>query len=105
MTWLLLEWKVQVIKRPGYGESIIAKTWSKESKKCYAFRDFEICDMKGNILIKAISKWVLMNVKDGKIQSISNEVIGSYEPELDKIVFDNEEFKKIKGCSYLVMSK
>ena len=42
LTWVLIEWKVKIINRPKYSDNIIAKTQSKQSKKCYAFRDFEL---------------------------------------------------------------
>lgn len=94
VTWLLLEWKVQIIKRPKYGDKVIAKTWSKASKKCYAFRDFEVCNEKGEIIIRASSKWVLMDVEKCKIVTIQDEIMGKYEPELDLKSFEDEEFKK-----------
>lgn len=96
LTWLLLEWNVQVIKRPMYGETIIAKTWSKESKRCYAFRDFEVLDENGNIIIKAISKWVLMNIEKLRLETIQEELLNRYEPEINKTVFEEEDFPKIK---------
>lgn len=95
LTWILLEWKVQVIRRPSYGENVIVRTWSRHSKKCYAFRDFEVIDMQGNIIVVAASKWVLINVAHGKIERISEELLGKYKPELEKSVFENEEFDKI----------
>lgn len=94
VTWLLLEWKVQIIKRPKYGEKVIAKTWSKESKKCYTFRDFEVCDEKGNTIIIASSKWVLMDVDKGKIKTIDDELIKHYEPEINLKSFEDEGFEK-----------
>ena len=48
LTWILLDWKVQVIRRPNYAEKILARTWSKEGLKYYAYRDFEVVDEQGN---------------------------------------------------------
>lgn len=96
LTWLLLDWKLKVIRRPNYSETITAKTWSKDSLKCYAFRDFEVCDENNNIIALATSKWILINTEKGKIERVSPEMLEKYEPELNKTVFDNEEFEKIK---------
>lgn len=95
LTWLLLEWKLQVIRRPNYAEKIRVKTWSRNSVKCYAYRDFEVCDEQENIIAKAASKWVLVDTEKGKIVRIEEDLLNKYKPEIDKVVFTNEEFEKI----------
>ena len=95
LTWLLLDWRLQVIRRPNYSEKIKVKTWSRHALKCYAFRDFEVCDEQGNIIAIAASKWVLVDSEKGKIVRVSDEVLASYNPEIDKKVFENEQFDKI----------
>lgn len=95
LTWVLLEWKVEIIRRPEYGENIIVKTWSRAIKKCYAYRDFEVVDLQGNIIAIASSKWILINLENGKIERVPEELHEKYEPESDKSVFENEEFEKL----------
>lgn len=96
LTWVLLEWKLQVIKKPKYAEKVKVTTWSRNAVKCYAYRDFEIYDIEGNIIAKAISKWVLIDIEKGRIVKVDDELLSKYEPEIDKTVFENEEFEKIK---------
>ena len=96
LTWVLLEWKLQVIRRPNYSEKIKVTTWSRDAVKCYAYRDFEIYDMEENIVAKAISKWVLIDIEKGSIVKVDNELLSKYEPEIDKTVFEDEKFEKIK---------
>jgi len=96
LTWILLDWKLKVIRRPNYAEKIRVRTWSKDSLKCYAFRDFEVVDENDNVIIRAISKWVLINIEQQKIVKVEEELLKRYEPELDKTVFENEEFDKLR---------
>ena len=96
LTWILLDWKVQVIRRPNYAEKILARTWSKEGLKYYAYRDFEVVDEQGNIIVKAISRWVLVNIETGKMERITDEILSKYQPESNKCVFEDETFDKIK---------
>ena len=96
LSWVLLGWRLQVIRRPKYAEKIKIKTWSKGVVKFYTYRDFEIYDEYGNLIIKASSKWVLLDIEKGKIVRIEPELIGKYEPELNKSVFESDEFEKIK---------
>lgn len=96
LSWILIEWKLQVIRRPNYAEKILARTWSKEGLKYYAYRDFEVVDEQGNIIVKAISRWVLVNIETGKMERITDEILSKYQPESNKCVFEDETFDKIK---------
>jgi len=96
LSWILLGWRLQVIRRPKYAETIKIKTWSKGVIKLYTYREFEVYDEQGNLIIKASSEWVLLDTEKGKIVRIEPELMAKYEPELDKSVFGIEEFDKIK---------
>lgn len=105
LSWILLGWKLQVIRRPKYAEKLKIKTWSKGIVKIYTYRDFEIYDEQGNLVIKASSKWVLLDIEKGKIVRIEPELIEKYEPELDRAVFDIEEFDKVKEPDEYIFEK
>ena len=96
LSWILLGWRLQVIRRPKYTEKLKVKTWSKGVIKLYTYRDFEVYDEQGNLIIKASSKWVLLDIEKGRIVRIEPNLMGKYEPELDKEVFGIQEFDKIK---------
>ena len=96
LTWILIDWKVQVIRRPEYAEKILARTWSKNSLKCYAFRDFEVADENGNVIVKASSRWVLVNIDNGRLEMIDDKILSKYQPEFDKCVFEDENFEKLR---------
>ena len=74
-SWALLNWKVKIISRPKYGETITIKTWSRYSTKLYSYRDFEILNANGDIIAIATSKWVLIDVSKGKITNFSFSII------------------------------
>ena len=96
LSWVLLEWKLQVIRRPKYLEKLRIATWAKGAVKFYTYRDFEIYDEQGNLVILASSKWVLLDIEKGKIIKIPTEVIEKYESESTKRVFENDEFEKLE---------
>lgn len=96
LTWLLLDWKVKVIKRPQYGQVLHIHTWSRNIIKCYAYRDFEIYDENNNLCVVASSRWLLINNKTKRIAKIEPEVANKYESEPEKFVFEEKEIEKIK---------
>lgn len=95
--WLLLDWKVKVIKRPKYGQTLNIHTWSRCFVKFYAYRDFEIYDEQNNLCIIASSKWLLLNKQTKKIAKIEPELGNKYESEPEKSVFQEKEIEKIKA--------
>ena len=70
VSWILLDWKVRVIKRPQYGQTLDIHTWSRKIIKYYAYRDFEIYDENRNLCVIATSKWLLINNETGKIEHV-----------------------------------
>lgn len=88
LTWILLNWKVQIFKRPLYGESILVKTWARNTIKFYTFRDFEVYNDKNELVAIATTKWVLLDAKTMALTKISDELMAKYIPE-NKLVFGN----------------
>ena len=80
-TWMLLYWKVKVIKRPKFNDIIKVKTWSRKIEKFYAFRDFEVYDKNNEIIAIASSKWVYLDMEKGKIVKVPEETATSYDSE------------------------
>lgn len=96
LSWILLDWKVKVIKRPEYGKTLNIHTWSREIKKCYAYRDFEIYDENENLCVIASSKWLLIDNQTTKIAKVEEKMANQYQSELGKSVFGEKEIEKIK---------
>ncbi len=95
LTWVLLEWHVNIIKRIQYGQNLTLCTWSRSIERCYGNRDFEIYDENNELCVIASSKWLLIDIKKGSIAKADNEMIKKYDSECDKAVFENEKFDKI----------
>lgn len=97
LNWLLLDWKVKIIKRPQYGQVLDIHTWSRHIVKCYAYRDFEVYDGNNELCVIASSKWLLVNNHTGKITKVEQEMADKYQSETDKSVFEEKEIEKIKA--------
>lgn len=93
-TWILTGYKVDIKKRPVYGQIVTASTWVKEMKNILAVREFEIRDEEGNVMVTAISNWAHMsNNKLSKIPEGSEE---SYGLEPDVTNYDVSKLTKIQ---------
>ncbi len=93
--WILLDWKLEVIKRPKYGQVLTVNTWGRDVKKFFTFRDFEIYDEEQNLCVIATSKWALIDIDNRKMVRLTNEIMNRYEPE-ERNVFSDEKLGKIE---------
>lgn len=95
LAWVLLEWKLQVLNRPKYGQILTVNTWGKGMNKFFTCRDYEIYDEENNLCAIATSKWALINLENTKMERLTEEIIDRYKPE-EKSVFKETNLDKIK---------
>ena len=93
LSWILLDWKVKVLKRPLYADELEVKTWGRYFQKAYTYRDFEIYNSKGELCVIATSKWAMISIETRKIVRMNDEIKGAYLPE-DHGVFEEEVLPK-----------
>ena len=91
--WAVLDWKIQVIRRPDYDEEIKAVTWSRKADKLFAYRDFRLYDKNDEIVAIGTSRWIYMDLEKRRPMRIMPEFVEKYQSE-DESVFD-EEINKI----------
>lgn len=95
LSWILLSWKIKVLKRVFYNEEITTKTWARETNKVTTYRDFEILDSDNNLIAIATSKWTLINIETKQLAQIPQEWKEAYKPE-EKSVFEDKLITKLK---------
>lgn len=93
ISWVLLHWKLKIIKRIKYGDGIHIKTWSSGSLRASCFRDYEVYNKNKELCAIATSKWTVIHLEKGLIR-LTDDIIGKYQSE-EKKVFDNFNFNKI----------
>jgi medium-chain acyl-[acyl-carrier-protein] hydrolase len=93
-TWVLLSWKIKVIKRPKFNDTLNVKTWSRLIDKFYAFRDFSVYNQDNELIAIATSKWVFIDIEKGKLIKITDEVAEKYKTE-NVSVFEEKDLEKL----------
>lgn len=111
--WILLQWKMQVLKRPFYNEKVEIITWSRNIDKLFAYRDYEIRYENGELLAIGTSKWLLMDTERKRPVRITEDVMKLYENENksvfekneDKIQYDENRLKTVKCQPYTLLRR
>ena len=91
--WVLLRMRYDVIKNIGFGvENVIVKTWPQVAGKVDFDRDYCIESLDGERLVKASSKWCVINMKTRRITAGS--AVYPLEEHYDEIIYP-EGLKKL----------
>lgn len=82
VSWILVEWNVEILKLPKNGEKLFINTWAISKKaEIITQREFEIKNADGEIYIHACERLVLEDLKEGKLLRITPEMLTDYKPE------------------------
>ncbi len=94
-TWVLLYWRVKILKRAKYNDSLTIKTWASFERKIYSIRSFEIYNEDNELIAIADSKWVFVDAISHSILKIPDELVEIYKP-IDERLFESELKDKVK---------
>lgn len=103
LSWIILNWKLQVLKRAEYADTITVRTWSSSTDKIFAYRDFEVLNEAGEIIAIATTKWLIVDIRNGRITKLTDEIVKPYKTE-NKKVFPEYEFPKLKEPEKIFLS-
>lgn len=76
--WLMLGWKVKILKYPEADMDVEVRTWSRGIKGVEAKRGYEIFSEEGELLIVADSSWALFDLENQKLIRAPEEMINAY---------------------------
>jgi medium-chain acyl-[acyl-carrier-protein] hydrolase len=66
--WALTRMRVDIDKYPLWDETITIETWPRQPKKYEFFRDYLMRDEAGEIIARATSIWVLLDVQSKRLK-------------------------------------
>lgn len=83
--WILMDWELEVYKRPKFGEiiHINTKAISLEKASYHCYRDFEIFSQDNELIAKATSRWIFFNMETNKIVKLDSEKLNIFNPKGD----------------------
>lgn len=82
ITWVLTDWRVQIVHRPDSKAPLRVTTWVRDSVPTgRIFRDYTLADEHGTELVRAESRLVLFDLRTQKIIRIDQPRFRSYQPE------------------------
>ncbi len=103
LSWVLLTWRINFIKRPKLDDEILVKTWVRKSDGITSVRDFEVYNSDNEKIIVASSKWCLINLETRRPVRFDDELSNAYQPE-DRNAF-GEELPRVREPGEYTLEK
>ncbi|MFD2202040.1 acyl-[acyl-carrier-protein] thioesterase [Shivajiella indica] len=66
--WVLSRFHIKVFEMPTWGQQIKIKTAGRGINKLFALREFEVISESGQVIAKAMSAWLLLDIKSKRPQ-------------------------------------
>lgn len=93
--WLMLGWKVKILKYPEADMDVEVRTWNRGIKGVEAKRAYEIVSDEGETLIIADSSWALFDLENQKLIRVQDDMLNAYIP-IDRNPFEDVKTEKLK---------
>lgn len=95
LSWIILNWKLQVFRRPKDEEEVVVETWGRFFNKVYVLRDFKVIDDNGVLCAIATSKWCLVDSNKGKIAHMPDNLDEIYHGLNNESVFGIDDVPRL----------
>jgi acyl-ACP thioesterase len=94
LTWMLSRLHISIEKLPVKGDSVTVTTWPTGARGLYSCRDFLLTSASGDVLLKAASAWLTINLEKRRVVRLPEIVTAIHpDPESAETVMD-ENFKE-----------
>lgn len=74
VTWVLSKFKIEILENPGHESELTVKTWPSGGDKYHAYRGFIIQNEQQELLVKAASIWLIIDVAKREITQIPDYI-------------------------------
>ncbi|WP_042147057.1 acyl-[acyl-carrier-protein] thioesterase [Paucisalibacillus sp. EB02] len=99
VAFVLMRIRVDVIRNPKLDEEVTIKTWPLKPRKLEFERDYLVYDKNGKVIARAVSVWVIMDLKKRRLKR--SEAINLEYPELIEDRAIEVSIGKLKGTENL----
>lgn len=89
VSWVLARMSVEFDRIPMWNESITVETWPHPPGRLEFERDFRVRDAQGNIIVKAVSNWVLIDINTRELKR-SDTIEINYPPFIEDHALDRK---------------
>lgn len=75
--WIIIQYELDINRMPETNETITVRTYAKEYNRIFSYREFDVYDEEGNLLLHVFTVFALMD-ENRKLSRIPKEVAKPY---------------------------
>ncbi|MGB4303712.1 MAG: acyl-ACP thioesterase domain-containing protein [Syntrophomonadaceae bacterium] len=99
--WALIRIRVDIIRYPAMNEKILVETWPQKPTNLEFARDFLVYDRDGNIIVRAVSTWAILDIHTRKLKR-AKLIAPDYPPFREERALDYK-LRRLKPFGQLEM--
>lgn len=105
LIWVTARMHIEIYRYPAWSDVVEIETWCQAEGKIGTRRDFIVKDYAtGEVIGRATSKWVMMNMDTRKLERVTPQIADEYLiycPKTIRLAFPEENNKSLKKISKL----
>lgn len=75
--WIIIQYELRINRMPKTNETITVRTFTKEHNRIFSYREFEVYDDAGNLLLEVLTVFALIN-GERKLTKIPEKIVKGY---------------------------
>lgn len=78
LSWVVLNWKVDVLRRARVCDTILVRTWAQQYTRVSAGRDYEVFGPDGGLSARATSRWTVVDAGSASLLRLTPEIMDPF---------------------------
>lgn len=97
--WMLTAWQIVIDRMPKLGEEVTISTWPYAFRGINGARNFQMTDENGDVIARADSQWVFVDLTCGHPTRVGQELLEGYEfEEKMELPCDSRRIRMPEDC-------
>ncbi|MEX0823064.1 MAG: acyl-ACP thioesterase domain-containing protein [Balneolaceae bacterium] len=98
ITWILYKMNIEILDYPERWNTVKVLTWPSSGDGLRAYRDYQLFNSEGQIIAKAVSQWMVLDLKTRRPVRMPREIVEmGLEQEQHVMEFDKSQLKVNQG--------
>lgn len=97
LVWVITDYAIEINRLPHYNEEVTITTEATAYNKLFCYRDFEITDAAGNLLVLIKTTFVLLDYETRKVAEVPDELVAPYEADKIKGIIRGPRYQALQA--------
>lgn len=99
VTWVVYRMQVHIYRYPSQQELLSVRSWPSGMDRLYTYRDYDIKDEAGEVIVRATSAWLVMDIKKRELVSVPGFIREGldFSQDYERLELDRTKLKPVSS--------